>query len=457
MVGTRQDNYCWPCKVFWDERITLSGVPQETSRIPAIPGIALFVNTWHDWHRGYREIMDDNNVTERQDLQGQPLRTVEIGHLPRASPGISVVDTRAIPWVLPTDSAESPPVAAPTRYEEVYIPEEDRLFDSNSENGDTAPEIAVATGQEEVTATESNQRQSNSQSLTENQYLELGDILQRLRGLTTGLERMSSRLDPFIEQLSSQSGEGSVTRHLQIQVNEINATLQRVATWTTESLAQQRPETQNTSRLPQPQDYDAAREAQRQRHIRLFGTVEDIQQPDYVSPITSMFNRQWERLRAAREAQAPNIAAERLQQMDRMIQELGSRVVQYREDAAARDQNFDQAQQELQADRSAGSPQEPSATVSDALVEFRQRMRLDGTQQNTDEIIQNMRNIMNSFQASSRNGGRVGPLNPVIPPPQEALPEDQMYIKLQCTVCLEQVADIALVPCGKFSSGAQSE
>ena len=70
MLGTRQDNYCWPCKVFWDKHVRYSGVRQEATRIPNLPGIARFLNTWHDWHRGYRIVRLEDGTSERQVLSG---------------------------------------------------------------------------------------------------------------------------------------------------------------------------------------------------------------------------------------------------------------------------------------------------------------------------------------------------------------------------------------------------
>lgn len=405
MLGNRQDNYCWPCKVFWDERVSYSGIRQEDSRIPNLPGIALFLNTWHDWHRGYREVRQEDGSLQRQELRGQSLRTVEIGQLPRPLPGTPLYDRRAIQWVL-SNEPDIEVAITPTDGEEVYIPEEDRLFDSESEGAATPAQGGEAVGALETIADPSeNSREADASALSTDQTRELGDILERLRGIMRGVDRVTGRLEPFVQELSNQGDESTGLLRLQERLSDVKTLLRGQANWLTTTVLQREAAATEPLRpeLPRPISA-AANEAQRQRNIRVFGTVEDVQNPDYVSPLNNMFNRHWERFR---------LAEEQRRQSQTQVRDASST-----QDAS------------LPADQ---SPQ-------------------NGDLPSTDSILQNMRTAINSMGTSGPGAGgnqTVTQLDSLLPPPVAGLMEDQMYIKLQCTVCLEQVADIALVPCGE--------
>ncbi|KAL8945083.1 MAG: hypothetical protein Q9216_000067 [Gyalolechia sp. 2 TL-2023] len=52
-------------------------------RIPHVPDQADFIRHWFDWHRGYTIIRKSDGTEERQELIGEPLSEVPLGHLPR--------------------------------------------------------------------------------------------------------------------------------------------------------------------------------------------------------------------------------------------------------------------------------------------------------------------------------------------------------------------------------------
>ena len=455
-IGNRQDNYCWPCKIFWDERVACSGARQEDTRIPDLPGIALFLNTWHDWQRGYRIIRLDDGSEERQELRGQPLEAVEIGNLPRPSPGFSLYDGRSVPSVLENDANfEIPPNAASA--EELYIPEEDRLFDFDSDSSssiefpwqeyplqddstefpwqefplqgeDTTDEDTTeedATDQDttdgdstDEDATDEAISETSEQGpvsidllrLTPHHLGELGNILRRLRSSNVGLERLSSRIGPFIQLLSRTSeGGDSGIEELQYRTLDMNHYLEVLAGRIENALVQQ--QTPGAANI----------EAENRRMARIFGTAEDVQQPDYVSPLSSMFNRQWERFRAAEE--------QRRQQVSQTEAEHNPQI-----------QNSNIGDTTLRNTTTGNS----NTMEEESRVEMR-----------IDDALPVMRRLVASLGSSRRNAGSgrsVQPLTSLLPPPNEGLQEDRMYVKLQCTVCLEQIADIALVPCGKCYS-----
>ena len=407
MLGTRQDNYCWPCKVFWDERVACSGVIQADTRIPDLPGIALFINTWHDWQRGFRIIQLDNQTQERQELRGEPLESVEIGHLPRPSPGISLYDRRSTPWVLENDANFEVPSNIASS-EEVYIPDEDRLFDSDSDDSRESLELAIpATGNRDNGFVS-----MDFLHLTAPQLIELRNILQRLRSQNVGLERLSSRIEPFVQQLSRDSEGDSGIEELRGHTRDLHDCLEGLTVKIADAL-----------RLQQSPGA-TAREAERRRYVRLFGTAEDVQQPDYVSPLSNMFGRHWERFHAAEEQ---------------------------RHQASRRETGRSLNQPENNQDT------RPAMATAADLRRIEDTLRASARVVGLEDPFSTTQGVINSIRTSRQNAGSrnrvqpsIGPLKSLLPPPNGGLQEDQMYIKLQCTVCLEQIADIALVPCGEY-------
>ena len=384
-----------------------SGVTQADTRIPDLPGIALFLNTWHDWQRGFRIIQLDHRIQERQELRGQPLETVEIGHLPRPSPGISLYDRRSTPWVVDNDAIVEVPLNTASS-EDIYIPDEDRLFDSDSDDSREHSEPATpATGHIDNGFVPMDLLQLTAQQLTE-----LGTILQRLRSQNMGLERLSSRIEPFVQQLSRESEGDSGIEELRGRTRDLQDYLEGLTVKIAEAL-----------RLQQSPGA-TAREAERRRYVRLFGTAEDVQQPDYVSPLSTMFGRHWERFHAAEEQRHQ----------------------------ASRQQNR----------RTSNQPENNQdirtamATAAD-LRRIEDDLRASARVVGLEDPFSATQGVINSIRTSRRNVGSrisvrssVGPSKSLLPPPTGGLQEEQMYIKVQCTVCLEQIADIALVPCGKY-------
>ena len=425
MLGTRQDNYCWPCKTFWDTRVAYAGIRQEDTRIPDIPGIAAFINTWHDWHRGYRILRHEDDSEDREELEGQPLETVEIGRLPLPNPGISQSHPDAIWWVMPNEPVSE--FVPDESDEEFYVPEEDRLFDSepeepNEQHAATVQQRNTASASD-ADASEPSPEQADLSALNQGQLQELADIIQRLNGMTRGLEWVSSRLHPFIEALPHRSEGDSGLLQLQNRIGDVHSLLEDQARWITNTVRLWQSQVSEAQNPAMPHASTAARERQRQIYTRVFGTAEDVQQPDYISPLSSMFNRHWERFRAVEE--------QRRTQANGSIQGRETR----NQEQFATWNSYTQPRSGIPETHQNGS--QVSSQIGDPPL--------------SEAILETMQNAVNSLRRSNGSAPRENPggaLDSLLPPPDEALTEDQMFIKLQCTVCLEQVADIALVPCG---------
>lgn len=83
--GTRWQNYCWCCQVFWDNRIQCTDPPIRPSqtRIPLIPDQTEFLERWFEFHQGYRLVKAPDGSERRVAVLGEQFREVDPGFLPR--------------------------------------------------------------------------------------------------------------------------------------------------------------------------------------------------------------------------------------------------------------------------------------------------------------------------------------------------------------------------------------
>lgn len=82
--ASRWQRYCWFCKTFWENRVEASQLRPSQTRIPHVPDQTHFLDTWYDFHRGYRLIHRDDGSEERVAVLGEPFRDVDPGRLPRS-------------------------------------------------------------------------------------------------------------------------------------------------------------------------------------------------------------------------------------------------------------------------------------------------------------------------------------------------------------------------------------
>lgn len=81
--GTRWQNYCWYCKIFWENRVSTARISRTETRIPEHPDQTEFVEKWFEFHQGYRIVKKNNGREQRIGVRGEPLMDVAPGHLPR--------------------------------------------------------------------------------------------------------------------------------------------------------------------------------------------------------------------------------------------------------------------------------------------------------------------------------------------------------------------------------------
>ena len=167
------------------------------------------------------------------------------------------------------------------------------------------------------------------------------------------------------------------------------------------------------------------RDRQRAMFRRLYGTPEEIQSEEYISPITSMFNRAWERHRHLQELRHAQ---------ESLMGEYGPRNMQHHGEPTVLGsepiENFHLAELGEGPDPEALRPVE---------------RHFEGIRRGAELVAARATHLRQMIRSQPMFAGLDGDNRP------EPLTDDQMTVKLECKVCLTQKADIACMPCGHLS------
>lgn len=413
--GTRWQNYCWFCKTFWGNRVTAVGIPSADTRIPEHPDQAEFLERWFEFYQGYRIVKLDNGREQRVAVCGEPLREVAPGHLPRTTDDLRRGAT--------TSSVE-------------------RLLHNRTWR-------TVAT------------------------QIEISQPVQSL----------DETLDDLLHEAIAEE-QGSRAEERAAEEEDV----QRPAVQRPENLP---PETQASGRRPsrtsRPQGSTTTIDVQarlRERFARIYGTPEEISSEEYVSPIAGMFNRAWDRHRRFQELRR---AQEGLEE--------GRSAWPIPEAGSFPSRQWGEEETLVQA----GSLEMYNQlSIEDGLQEFRRTLdrpntftesfnstvATDGssavqaqdgpTASNQGEDGQ-LRDILQEIQAMTASHERIdrraaevldAHLSSILHRRRTNVPEfigldgddrpapledEQMTVKLDCKICLSQIADTACLPCGHLS------
>lgn len=272
MRGTRWQRYCYFCREFWSNRVLATEPPMEASetRIPEIPDQTPFLEAWFNFHRGYRTESGEDGQQRRIELAlEKPWRDVDPGTLPvlnEAERRMALRSLRAAQ--ITTNEHTSLDETLDSLLEQAEDGEEPA---DERDESDEQVRAAVERAQELQRAADARQI-DEAQAMLEDADRTFTQAVLRKQRAVCELEAAETELR------SARSQRRSALRDLQVTRNAI-------------ALPEQREAAQNRSA---------------QRLARVFGTRDDIERQgsEYVSPLTNLFTRAYERFRIAEEVRA---------------------------------------------------------------------------------------------------------------------------------------------------------
>jgi len=360
--GTRWQRYCFFCKEFWQNRLAATDPPMESNqtRIPEVPDQTEFTEKWFDYHRGYR-IVRDGEEEKRIEMKLEiPWRDVDPGTLPLKDHAQRSVTIRHAPS---TQARQEPTVSIESAL--------DALFEDTDDN----PPVPNGHIQPVQQPPPARPRQGLTEAdITAAQHAK--DRLEDADRVLAEVETLHQRLTQELATAESQLRDRTEERR--VALREHRAAQQLVRVLGTQGGGTER---------------DA------QRMARVWGTRDEIvrQGANYISPITDMFTRAYDRYRIAEEVRAEERASDDVtERQQRLIASLGP----WYNGAGISDADYSA---ELDAPRELQSG--PPQTLDDAEANR--------------------------------------------PPPKS---DEEMMVRLACKICLQQPADIAALPCGHMVS-----
>jgi hypothetical protein len=449
--GTRWQSYCWFCKSFWDARVAAAGLQPNDTRIPEDPDQHEFVERWFEWHQGYRLEETEEGSEERIELVGEPLKDADPGFLPRTREEIE--SGRRV--ALQGDGARRERQEAQDEGPQVSLEEAlDQLLDDASDEESENDEIYEITNQASAARSSAATSQpASAQDPASSAPGNLSRLDEALAEAQTAVEAAQRVRDRAEARLNNADAELSVVRER----------LRRI----------------------------------RRQHIaagnfaRVFGTREDVNNEDYVSPITSMFIRQaqWgrqnvERQRTLQEqAEAlRNFADVHMQHGPESrapigpvpVHAPGSEEPAFLSFSPFRSQLDDVYRPyEREADRAVlRAARETSNTNAETNSDGVEADQARADHAETDQSNPFLPDSQHYHTMSARIASIRARLASTTyqPPRPAAIPdsdpvfagldgdnrpepkaEEIMHVKLECKICLQQVADTACLPCGHLS------
>ncbi|EAT78780.1 hypothetical protein SNOG_13756 [Parastagonospora nodorum SN15] len=244
--GTRWQGYCWFCKEFWTNRLAATDPPLELAqtRIPEIPDQTEFLERWFEFHKGYRVAKLQDGTEQHMPVIGEPFKEVSPGFLPRTLDQLR----RGV-----QNDARRPE----NRLRRRRLTSEEERPDEPQQSLDSALDSLLAEVEDEETPRAPQETAPHPEEAQQPEVLtpeSLPDLVPAEQPMTEEASQPANRPRPL---------------------NRGEARLQRA----------------------------------RERFARVFGTQEDIQQDDYQSPLSLLYNRAENRYHQAEERRATNTTA----------------------------------------------------------------------------------------------------------------------------------------------------
>lgn len=290
--GTRWQSYCWFCKSefsqhrntriaqsltkigFWDARVAASGLSTSETRIPEEPEQSEFVHRWNEFHQGYRTIQTPEGSEEIVPIEAESLSEADPGHLPR-----TLEEIHSGRQALLESDRQRREAARPLPMDTPYTSIEDQLNEMLNEASDDEASPDMLMDGATVTA-----------------RIEAGQP-----AVDVGDQQLVGASDPSSNPAADSTPVSNPDAESHDRLDRDFTAIQRVVEAAQHARDQAGAALQYRELLLR-ESQERMRRIGRQQHrmgnyTRTFGTREDVQADDYVSPITNMFRRQveWDR------------------------------------------------------------------------------------------------------------------------------------------------------------------
>ena len=367
---------------------------QSDTRIPDRPDQTRFLDAWYDWHRGYRIVHRENGTDERQNLTDGNLADCTPGSLPREASD--------------TYDEESPAMnVAPSineRGASFEVDPEDRIFDLEPYN----PE-----GQNGIDSMRRNHTSPGDLGLED-----LRHNLADARHAEEESQRALSELHDLHGQVRRQLTRAERTAAETIEKENTTLEIRR----------------QTVRRL----ERTVRRLTRNDRAAQVFGTREDAQHPDFISPITTFFQRHYTRHQQQEEERRQRPLSRDIHtRLQAQTANLGTEIQDRQPTAETEPRSVDS--------------ENPNTTVEASVNILLNRItNIPEEPESSRHTIEQTRSLMSVPDPSHRRRRKRKP--PILlargsrPVP---LTEGQMQINMKCNICFEQLANVVLIPCGK--------
>jgi hypothetical protein len=492
--------------VFWDRRVQDSGMFQSETCIPQVPDQTAFINAWFEWHQRYRTLRQPDGTVENQVLIGEPLGEVDLGCLPRtaadlrngwqvSSEQVLIRDAQQREEQLRRRSEDQHPHQ---HIEPDPIPEEDRLFD-DSDSEQEEPQTAYLARVEAIINSivpdpRMKRHVGHALEVTASELLSREIPADRRRDLLN-YTIYGPDLEGYLEEITPQlymHFRSALLAQSNLIGRDLANSMHQNSSQARRPQSSQRRQTSGSTQGPVPQpinDTDIAlpvplnREyintlspsrnqvlirqytsdlellRRRQQQIAPLGTREDVEDPTYVSPIATMFSnfQSWHLQRLAARRRQQGSLRERLEGDANMLPGAIGEQEQSRSQGiggSQASQRFSHGVHHTSGESTPSQPPEPTghtrplpAWSEDLETTRRHSTSTDSRNEPSQSLPEASTHYTPRFSRLLRprptpslddpTDGRPPPLN-----------DDQMVVKLQCCICISQLAQIAVLPCG---------